>query len=138
MTPTATETATEAVALEETQYALATGAEISQVQAILRAAGHLGAEKRIAYLGLVDPSRSQSGQDRRFRVFIHDISGGAPSDVLVSVTRGEILTAIELDTKVSGELPVLEEEFEVVETLLATDERWLAALAARDLDVEKV
>lgn len=139
MTPTATETATEAVALEETQYALATGAEISQVQAILQAAGHLAAEKRIAYLGLVDPSRNQSMQDRRFRVFIHDISGGgAPSDLLVSVTRGEILKAIELDTKVSGELPVLEEEFEVVETLLATDERWLAALAARDLDVAKV
>ncbi len=33
---------------------------------------------------------------------------------------------------------MLEEEFEVVETLLATDERWLAALAARDLDVAKV
>ncbi|YCK82553.1 primary-amine oxidase [Arthrobacter sp. D3-18] len=138
MTPTATETATDAVTLEETQYALATGAEISQVQGILQASGHLGPDKRIAYLGLVDPSRGQSEQDRRFRVFIHDISGGAPSDVLVSATRGEIIKAIELDTKVSGELPVLEEEFEVVETLLASDERWLAALAARDLDVEKV
>ncbi|NQD90294.1 histamine oxidase, partial [Paenarthrobacter sp. CM16] len=133
MTPTATDTAT-----AEAQYSLATGAEISQVQGILQAAGHLGAGKRIAYLGLVDPSRGQSGQDRRFRVFIHDISGGAPRDVLVSVTSGEILTAIELDTKVSGELPVLEEEFEVVETLLATDERWLAALASRDLEVAKV
>ncbi|VXB93411.1 Phenylethylamine oxidase [Arthrobacter sp. 9V] len=138
MTPTATETATDATAIEATQYALATGAEISRVQGILQAAGQLGAEKRIAYLGLVDPSRSQAQQDRRFRVFIHDVSGGAPSDVLVSVTSGEILTATELDTKVSGELPVLEEEFEVVETLLATDERWLAALAARELDVAKV
>src|SRR4029453_15045031 len=46
--------------------------------------------------------------------------------------------AVELDTAVTGELPVLEEEFEVVEALLATDHRWLDALAARDLDVEKV
>ena len=95
MTPTATETATDATAIEEAQYALATGAEISQVQGILQAAGHLGAEKRIAYLGLVDPARRQSEQDRRFRVFIHDISGGAPTDVLVSVTRGEIVSALD-------------------------------------------
>jgi len=134
MTPTATET----VATEQTQYGLATSAEISQLQGILHDAGLLGAEKRIAYSGLIDPSRSQSGHDRRFHVFILDVSGGAPADVLVSVTRGEVLTVTELDTKVSGELPVLEEEFEVVETLLATDERWLAALAARDLDVAKV
>ncbi|MFP3571313.1 hypothetical protein SB772_45495, partial [Paraburkholderia sp. SIMBA_030] len=78
-------------------------------------------------------SRGSSVEDRRFRVFIHDISGGAPTDVLVSVTSGEVLSSLELDTKVSGELPVLEEEFEVVETLLATDERWLAALDARGL-----
>ncbi|MFE4081568.1 histamine oxidase, partial [Paenarthrobacter sp. YIM B13468] len=138
MTPTATQTATDAAAVQETQYRLATGAEISEVQSLLQAAGYLGHEQRIAYLGLVDPARGQAQEDRRFRVFIHDISGGAPTDVLVSVTRGQILSATELDTKVSGELPVLEEEFEVVETLLATDERWLAALAARRLEVEKV
>src|SRR4029453_11609338 len=138
MTPTATQTATDAAAVEETQYRLATGAEISEVQRLLQAAGHLGHEQRIAYLGLVDPSRGQAQEDRRFRVFIHDISGGTPADVLVYVAQGQILSATELDTKVSGELPVLEEEFEVVETLLATDERWLAALADRNLDVEKV
>ncbi|MFJ4171903.1 primary-amine oxidase [Paenarthrobacter sp. NPDC089714] len=130
MTPTATDVST--------QYGLATAEEITTVQGILQASGHLGDAKRIAYLGLVDPSRGTSEPDRRFRVFIHDISGGAPTDVLVSAARGEVLSAVELDTKVSGELPVLEEEFEVVETLLATDERWLAALAARDLDVAKV
>ena len=54
-------------------------------------------------------------EDRRFRIFIHDIAGGAPADVVVSVTRGEVVSAVELDTAVTGELPVLEEEFEVVE-----------------------
>ncbi|WP_458778738.1 primary-amine oxidase [Arthrobacter sp. D3-16] len=129
----------------DTRYSLTSGGEITQVQAILRAAGHLGQEKRIAYLGLLDPARgslveqaSDSSPERRFRVFIHDISGGLPVDVVVSVTRREVVSAVELDTTATGELPILEEEFELVESLLATDERWLAALAARDLDVTKV
>ncbi len=49
-----------------------------------------------------------------------------------------MVSAVELDTAVTGELPVLEEEFEVVESLLATDGRWLKALAERGLDVAKV
>ena len=119
-------------------HPLASPDEITAVQSLLRSSGLLSPEKRIAYLGLLDPSRAQEGQDRRFRVFIHDVSGAAPVDVVVSLTRGKVLSATELDTKVTGELPVLEEEFELVEILLSTDERWIAALAARDLDVAKV
>ncbi|MDV8149103.1 primary-amine oxidase [Arthrobacter sp. B10-11] len=121
-------------------YRLAAGDEITDVQGILRAAGLLGPEKRIAYLGLLDPARdsSKDSEDRRFRVFIHDVSGGRPLDVTVSATRGDVTSAVELDTAVAGELPVLEEEFEVVEELLASDERWLKALADRNLDVSKV
>ena len=60
-------------------YSLATDAEITEVQAILRAAGLLGDTQRIAYLGLVDPARNApaESEDRRFRVFLHDVSGGA-------------------------------------------------------------
>ncbi|MFF2246369.1 primary-amine oxidase [Arthrobacter sp. NPDC058130] len=121
-------------------YSLATGAEITAVQGILRTAGLLGETKRIAYLGLVDPARNapEGTADRRFRVFVHDVAGGRPADVTVSVSRGEVISAVELDTAVTGELPVLEEEFDVVEQLLATDERWLTALAVRGLDVGKV
>ncbi|CAN7502057.1 primary-amine oxidase [Arthrobacter sp. LjRoot78] len=121
-------------------YRLAAAAEITEVQGILRAGGLLGPEKRIAYLGLLDPARdsSRDSEDRRFRVFIHDVSGGRPLDVTVSATRGEVASAVELDTAVAGELPVLEEEFEVVEELLASDERWLKALADRNLDVGTV
>ena len=39
-------------------YRLAADAEITEVQAILRAAGLLGETKRIAYLGLMDPARN--------------------------------------------------------------------------------
>ena len=121
-------------------YRLAAGTEITAVQGILRTAGLLGETKRIAYLGLVDPARNTAAEseDRRFRVFIHDVSGGRPADVTVSVSSGAVISVVELDTAVAGELPVLEEEFEVVEQLLATDERWLRALASRGLDVSKV
>ncbi|HKU02903.1 MAG TPA: histamine oxidase, partial [Arthrobacter sp.] len=108
-------------------FRLAAAEEILDVRAILQAEGHLGPQHRIAYLGLLDPVRGAEPRalDRRFRVFIHDVSGAAPRDVVVSLTHRTVESAVELDTAVTGELPVLEEEFEVVESLLATDERWL-------------
>ncbi|BCT76626.1 amine oxidase [Sinomonas cyclohexanicum] len=131
----------------DARFALATAEEITAVRAILAGAGLWTETTRIAYLGLVDPPRGsrpaaggeQTGVvlpevDRRFRVFLHDVAGAAPHDVTVSVTRGEVDTDVELDTSVTGELPVLEEEFEAVEQILNADERWLDALAARGLD----
>ncbi|QXQ09557.1 primary-amine oxidase [Paeniglutamicibacter sp. Y32M11] len=119
-------------------YMLATEEEISTVREILAAAGHFPDSARIAYLGLEDPQRDSSTIDRRFRVFLLDVAGAQPKDVVISVTTGAIESVIELDTATSGELPVLEEEFEVVEQLLAKDPRWLEALAKRNLDVTTV
>ncbi|WP_262105241.1 primary-amine oxidase [Arthrobacter sp. Marseille-P9274] len=120
-------------------YALASADEITQVRRILADAGLAGENIRFAYLGLLDPPRgAASKEDRRFRAFLHDVSGAAPKDVVVSVTRDEVESVTDLDTSVTGELPVLEEEFAVVEEILAGDERWLKALADRNLDVDKV
>src|SRR5690349_10500021 len=88
------------------QFRLASAAEISEVQGILRAAGLLGPEKRIAYLGLLDHARGSAGEDRRFRVFVHDVSGARPHDITVSVSSSEVISAVELDTAATGELPV--------------------------------
>ncbi|KFF60012.1 histamine oxidase [Cryobacterium sp. MLB-32] len=121
-------------------YALPTAEEVGQVRALLSAAGLFGDSIRVAYLGLLDPPRGAESQatDRRFRVFLHDVSGAAPTDVTVSVTLGIVESVVSLDTALTGELPVLEEEFGSVEDLLSRDERWLAALAARGLDVAQV
>ncbi|MCZ9346227.1 primary-amine oxidase, partial [Streptomyces sp. TRM76130] len=43
-----------------------------------------------------------------------------------------------LDAATDGQLPVLDEEFALVEEILSQDERWIAALAARDLAVADV
>jgi len=121
-------------------YALPTAAEVLRVRALLSEAGLLGDGTRVAYLGLLDPPRGTEAVpvDRRFRVFLHDLSGSAPKDVTVSATHGIVESVVSLDTSTTGELPVLEEEFGSVEELLSHDERWLAALSARGLDVEAV
>ncbi len=119
-------------------YSLATSEEIDAVRSILLDNGHFPESARIAYLGLEDPRRDCSEVDRRFRIFTLDVKGARPKDMVVSVTRNKVETVIELDTAVTGELPVLEEEFEVVEEILAQDQRWLDALAKRNLDVSKV
>ncbi|MFB0836304.1 primary-amine oxidase [Arthrobacter halodurans] len=122
-------------------YSLPSAAEILAARALLEAEGLFGETARIAYLGLVDPPRgtpSDAPVDRRFRVFLLDTSGGRPRDVVLSVTRGAVDSVAELDTSLTGELPVLEEEFEVVERILSTDPAWLAALGRRGLDVANV
>src|SRR3712207_2102281 len=93
-------------------FRLATAPEILEVRSILQSEGLLGPQHRIAYLGLLDPARGAdpATAGRRFRVFLHDVSGAAPRDVVVSVTHRKVESAVELDTAVVGELPVLEEE----------------------------
>ncbi|MET1153599.1 primary-amine oxidase [Arthrobacter sp.] len=131
---------TTAAAAAVSSYALATAEEITAVRTILAEAGLAGENTRFAYLGLLDPPRrgGEALVERRFRAFLLDGTGAAPKDVTVSVTAGTVLTVVELDTSVTGELPVLEEEFEVVEAILSTDERWLRAIAERGLEIDKV
>ena len=131
---------TAAIDVDTAAHSLVSAAEIVVVRDILHSAGLLGESARIAYLGLLDPPRghAEGPVDRRVRLFLHDVTGAAPKDVVVSVTHGTVETAVELDTATTGELPVLEEEFAVVEEVLATNPDWLKALAARTLDVRQV
>ncbi|UYY79733.1 primary-amine oxidase [Arthrobacter sp. YA7-1] len=119
-------------------FALTSAEDIRAVRGVLADAGLFDGSIRIAYLGLLEPPRNAEAVDRRFRAFLHNVSTGAAQDVVVSVTHQEVVSKVELDTSVTGELPVIEEEFEVVEEILAQDERWLKALADRNLDVSKV
>ena len=122
-------------------YALQSLEEIRVVREVLEEAGHFPETARMAYLGLVEPARgtpADAPADRRFRVFLLDVAGGPAKDVVVSATARRVERVIELDTSETGELPALEEEFAMVEQILSTDERWLAALERRNLPVEKV
>jgi primary-amine oxidase len=119
--------------------------ELQEVRRITDAAGLVSDSTRFVYVGLQEPDKAdvlafRPGQPvtRRFRALLLDLASQVSRDVVVDVTAGEIVSDVELDTATAGQLPVLDEEFELVEQLLSTDERWLAALAARDLDVAHV
>ncbi|MDR8020022.1 primary-amine oxidase [Nesterenkonia aerolata] len=127
--------------MRPTPYAQQRPEEIDRVRELLAEAGHFSTTTRMAYLGLIDPPRGTTPEaeiPRRFRVFLLDIAGAAPQDVVVDLTAEAVESVIELDTTATGELPVMEEEFEAVEEILSTDPDWLAALDRRGLDVAAV
>jgi len=119
-----------------------TAAEIESVVEIVRAAGLLSEDTRFAYLGLSEPDHDallgdragNAGAERLARVLLHDLRRPAARDLLISLTAREVRSNRELDPAVDGQVPVLNEEYPLVEEILSTDERWLAALAARGLE----
>jgi primary-amine oxidase len=122
-----------------------TPGEIEEVRRVTVEAGLVADSTRFVYVGLREPAKAEvlTHQDggpvnRSFRVLLLDLASQVSRDVVVDATAGAVTSVVELDTATAGQLPVLDEEFELVEQLLSTDERWLAALAARDLDVAQV
>ncbi|WP_037571357.1 primary-amine oxidase [Phaeacidiphilus oryzae] len=126
-----------------------TPAQITGARELLTELGRFDDATRIAYLGLVEPGKEElaafrpgpagSGPvDRRLRVLLHDAGGGPARDLVLSLTRRSIDRERTLDPATDGQLPVLAEEFELVEEVLRKDERWLAGLAARGLDPANV
>jgi primary-amine oxidase len=115
--------------------------EITAARTLLTASGHATGATRFVYLGLEEPAKADllahtpgAPVDRRVRVLLHDTAGGPAHDLVVSLTHGRVDSDRTLDAAVDGQLPVLDEEFALVEEALSTDEDWLAALRARDLD----
>ncbi|HYF47207.1 MAG TPA: primary-amine oxidase [Acidimicrobiales bacterium] len=119
-----------------------TADEVSTVREVLATAGLVVESTRFVYVGLEEPDKTALNADvvpdRRVRVLLHDVERPDAHDVVVSVTERAIVSDRALDAAADGQLPVLDEEFALVEEVLATDERWLAALAARGLDVADV
>ncbi|MEV0614379.1 primary-amine oxidase [Nonomuraea sp. NPDC050404] len=119
--------------------------EIAAARSLLAAAGLVTESTRFAYAGLEEPGKEEQFAyvpggpiDRRLRVLLLDLAGAPSRDVIVSVTRGTIDANRVLDPARDGQPPVLESEFGIVEEVLATDERWIAALKTRGLDVSQV
>ena len=133
---------TEAPATTHWAFTQQTPEEIDAVRALLSDGGYFPAEARMAYLGLIDPPRgprrSMHQDGRRFRALVLNTAEGTSRDIVVSPGAGGIVSVTDLDTAAEGELPVLEEEFEVVEAVLAQDEQWKAILHRRGLPVEEV
>ena len=120
----------------------ATGAEFLAGREILAAAGLLGDSGRFAYYGLDEPPKDEvlAGRpDRRLRAFLLDVATGRSADVVVSLGEGRVVSHRVLEPASDGQLPIINEEFGVVEDVVRADPEWRAAMARRGLtDVTKI
>jgi primary-amine oxidase len=110
---------------------------------ILAAAGLLAESVRFAYCGLDEPHKQEvlagRAPDRRLRAFLIDVRSGESSDVVVSLTRQEVISRRVLDPRTDGQLPILSQDFAVTEEAVRADPAWRAAMARRGLtDVSKI
>jgi primary-amine oxidase len=121
-----------------------TAVEIDATREILEAANLVTESTRFVYLGVEEPHKSAVLEfrpgvpiDRRIRTFALDTATGVGSDITISLTSGEVLRNEQLDPA-HGQLPVLDEEFEIIEGILNANEAWIDAMTKRGLDPEKV
>ncbi|HWI31215.1 MAG TPA: primary-amine oxidase [Microbacterium sp.] len=121
-------------------------AEIEAVRTVALGFEAFADTVRFAYVGLEEPAKSdvlawEAGigplPDRRARVQLLDMATGRSTDTVLSLATGALVSQNVLDGS-TGQLPILDAEFEDVGLILAEDERWIAALAARGLTVDEV
>src|SRR4051794_15674091 len=122
-----------------------TAAEIDAARDILTDAGLVGAETRFVYVGLDEPAKADvhaftPGDDveRRIRVLLLDRSTGTGSDHVVSITEGLIVSSNAVDASREGHVPILDAEFDDIESFLLASDDWLTAMSKRNIDPQNV
>jgi primary-amine oxidase len=115
----------------------ATEAEYLAGRDIMAAAGLLTGMVRFAYYGLEEPPKDEvlaghpGTTDRRLRAFLVNTGTGESTDVVVSLTHREIVSARTLDPRTDGQLPILDSDFIAVDEIVKADPDWCAAMARR-------
>jgi primary-amine oxidase len=125
----------------------ASAAEYLAGRDIMAAAGLLPegdrAPVRFAYYGLEEPPKQDvlAGQDtgRRLRAYLVSLDSGESTDVVVSLTEQNVVSARVLDPAKDGQMPILESEFPAVDEITKADPEWRAAMARRGYhDLSKI
>ncbi|MFK0084387.1 primary-amine oxidase [Glutamicibacter sp. NPDC090743] len=119
-----------------TDFTLLSEAEIATAKELLVSHQLFTENTRIAYMGLEDPRADRPG--RFVRVMLMDKLANSPKDVVLDLVGQAVHSRIDLDPAKVGQMPVLLEEFEMVEAILVADPQWAAALAKRNLTPEQV
>ncbi|WP_037080446.1 primary-amine oxidase [Pseudonocardia spinosispora] len=118
--------------------AMTTEAEVDAVREVLTEAGQLGEHTRWAFFAPEEPAKSDvlagAATDRRFRAVLLELDTGRSRDVVVSVTHRRVDSVHEIDPARSGQPPIIDTEFEMIEAILLENEEWCAALRRRDID----
>jgi primary-amine oxidase len=118
----------------------ATEAEYLAGRDIMMAAGLLTGMVRFAYYGLEEPPKGDvlagdsEAADRRLRAFLVNTGTGESTDVVVSLTHREIVSARTLNPRTDGQLPILDSDFIAVDEIVKADPEWCAAMARRGYD----
>ncbi len=121
----------------------ATAAEYLAGREIMAAAELLAEPVRFAYYGLEEPSKDDvlagRGTDRRLRAFLVNTGTGESTDVVVSVTAGQVVSARKLDPRTDGQMPIIDSDFVAVDEIVKADPAWRAGMARRGLeDMSKI
>src|SRR6266702_4375507 len=124
----------------------ADGAEFLAGRQILADAGLLGDTARFAYYGREEPPKDEvlagppdGRPTRRLRAFLIDVATGESADVVVSLDENRVVSHRVLDPPSDGQVPIISEDFAVVEEVVRADPGWRAAMARRGLaDVTKI
>lgn len=119
-----------------------TAAEIASAREILVAAGLLGETVRVPMLLPDEPTKDELAAwtpgtpfDRRVDVTLMDAATGAVSEVIVSVSRGDVAEVRELDPSQApyGQPQYLFEEYDRAADIVKASPEWRAAMARRGL-----
>lgn len=116
-----------------------TPAEIDAARDVLTAAGLVEETTRFSYVMLQEPTKDEvlafeAGGPRPRRLvtaLLGDIATARTTSVVVDVEARELTVHRDLDPLSDGLAPTYDEEFAAAETLLKSDEQWVAALARR-------
>ncbi|MBG6055223.1 primary-amine oxidase [Salinibacterium sp. CAN_S4] len=123
-----------------------TPVEFESIRDIVTASDVFTPTTRFAYVGLEEPHKLdvlayQSGSgpvpDRQARVMLLDMATGHSTDNIVSLPLSAVISTHVLDGS-RGQLPILIEEFDAIGPIVAADQRWVDALAARGCTVDSV
>ncbi|HEX6675192.1 MAG TPA: primary-amine oxidase [Actinomycetes bacterium] len=119
--------------------------EIRLARTVLDGHGLVGEHTRFAYLGLEEPPKADvlsfrggAPVERRVRAILLDTATGAATDVVASLSRGEVDSQVAVDAVRDGQPPIMLEDLMAVDEIVKADAGWRAAMARRgvtDLDL---
>ncbi|HEY5854674.1 MAG TPA: primary-amine oxidase [Aldersonia sp.] len=122
-----------------------TAAEIDALRELLTAEGLVGDAVRFVYVGLEEPAKAtvqafRCGDpiDRAARVLLLDRATGIGTDLVVSLSENRIVRSTAVDSANDGHVPILDEEFEDIESFLLDSPEWLAAMRKREIEPSQV
>ncbi|MGO1265233.1 MAG: primary-amine oxidase [Microbacterium gubbeenense] len=116
-----------------TPFASLSQLEVERVGEILRDAGILVAERRIAYLGVSEPDR-RVGTPTGRRAVAQVLDGARGIEVLIDLKTSRVVSDHPIDPIAEGQVPLLSEEHGLLREVLGADQEWAAALRKRGID----